>query len=139
MLLSGYFRVFRLRFGYFIQRINENYFKNIGFKRLMVEKFFDEKIRQDIVEKFVNKGLFVVFLEGVGYRMLLRLFGFLMMFLKVYFDGRVIVDLKRIFCFFLIFYFKVGLVVIYIGSDEKRFEKFDFFKDVVLEFRKEEV
>ncbi|MBP1911597.1 DNA primase catalytic subunit PriS [Thermococcus stetteri] len=139
MLSSGYFRVFRLRFGYFIQRINENHLKNLGLKKPLTQRLLDEEIRREIIEKFVKKGLLAAFPEGIGYRTLLRLFGLSTTFSKAYFDGRVTVDLKRILRLPSTLHSKVGLVATYIGSDEKKLEKFDPFREAVPEFRKKEV
>jgi DNA primase small subunit len=139
MLSSGYFRVFRLRFGYFIKRVNENHLRNIGVKRNLAEKLLDEETRRQIVEKFVKKGLLASFPEGIGYKTLLRLFGLSTTFSKAYFDGRVTVDLKRILRLPSTLHSKVGLVTTYIGSDEQKLEKFNPFKEAVPRFRVEEV
>jgi len=139
MLSSGYFRVFRLRFGYFIERANLNHLVGIGIKRGIAKRLVDEEVRQKIVENFVRKGLLAAFPEGIGYRSLLRLFGLSSTFSRAYFDGRVTVDVKRILRLPSSLHSKVGLITTYIGPDERKLEKFDPFKDSVPEFRREEV
>jgi DNA primase small subunit len=139
MLSSGYFRVFRLRFGYFIERANMNHLTGIGIKKNLAERLLSEDVRRKIVESFVGKGLLAAFPEGTGYRTLLKLFGLSTTFSKAYFDGRVTVDLKRILRLPSSLHSKVGLITTYIGPDEKKLEKFNPFKDAVPEFRRDEV
>ena len=137
MLSSGYYRVFRLRFGYFIRRANENHLLNIGLKRPQIEKLLEN--REEIYEKFVRRGLLAAFPEGIGYRSLTKLFALSSTFSKAYFDGRVTVDVKRILRVPSSLHSKVGLVTTYIGSDERKLERFDPLRDAVPEFRREEV
>ncbi|KUH34364.1 DNA primase [Thermococcus celericrescens] len=137
MLSSGYYRVFRLRFGYFIRRANENHLFNIGLKKGQVEKLLEG--REEIYEGFVRKGLLTAFPRGIGYKTLTRLFSLSSTFSKAYFDGRVTVDVKRILRLPSSLHSKVGLVTTYIGSDERKLEKFNPFEDAVPRFRKNEV
>ncbi|QDA30547.1 DNA primase catalytic subunit PriS [Thermococcus indicus] len=137
MLSSGYYRVFRLRFGYFVRRANENHLFNIGLKKGQVEKVLGS--REEIYEGFVRKGLLTAFPQGIGYKTLTRLFSLSSTFSKAYFDGRVTVDVKRILRLPSSLHSKVGLVTTYIGSDERKLERFNPFEDAVPGFRKEEV
>ncbi|ACJ17267.1 eukaryotic-type DNA primase, small subunit [Thermococcus onnurineus NA1] len=137
MLSSGYFRVFRLRFGYFIARANENHLLNIGLRKGQVKKILES--RDEIYEGFVRKGLLTAFPQGIGYKTLARLFALSSTFSKAYFDGRVTVDVKRILRVPSSLHSKVGLVATYIGSDERKLEKFNPFRDAVPKFREEEV
>ena len=137
MLSSGYYRVFRLRFGYFIRRVNENHLLNIGLKKGQVEKVLES--REDIYEGFVRKGLLTAFPRGIGYKTLRRLFSLSSTFSKAYFDGRVTVDVKRILRLPSSLHSKVGLVTTYIGPDEKKLERFNPFEDAVPRFRRKEV
>lgn len=139
MLSSGYFRTFRLRFGYFIKRANENHLISAGIKKSLARKILSEESREQIVKSFVEKGLLAAFPSGVGYKTLIRLFSISSTFSKAYFDGRVTVDIKRILRLPSSLHSKVGLVATYIGGDEKKLERFDPFRDAVPEFRKEEV
>lgn len=139
MLSSGYFRTFRLRFGYFIKRANENHLISAGIKKGLARKILSEESREQIVKSFVEKGLLAAFPSGVGYKTLIRLFSISSTFSKAYFDGRVTVDIKRILRLPSSLHSKVGLVATYIGGDEKNLERFDPFRDAVPEFRKEEV
>ncbi|WP_456422947.1 DNA primase catalytic subunit PriS [Thermococcus sp.] len=139
MLSSGYFRVFRLRFGYFIKRANENHLINAGIKRNLARKLLSEENRERIVRSFVEKGLLAAFPRGIGYKTLIKLFSISSTFSKAYFDGRVTVDVKRILRLPSSLHSKVGLVATYIGDDEKKLERFDPFRDAVPEFRREEV
>ncbi|NJE86086.1 DNA primase catalytic subunit PriS [Thermococcus sp. CX2] len=137
MLSSGYFRVFRLRFGYFIRRINENHLLNIGLRKGQVRRIIEN--REEIYEGFVRKGLLTAFPQGTGYKTLIRLFALSSTFSKAYFDGRVTVDVKRILRLPSSLHSKVGLIATYIGSDERKLEKFNPLRDAVPEFRREEV
>ena len=139
MLSSGYFRVFRLRFGYFIKRANENHLVSAGIKRGIARKILNEESRERIVKSFVERGLLAAFPSGVGYKTLIRLFSISGTFSKAYFDGRVTVDVKRILRLPSSLHSKVGLIATYIGPDEGKLEKFNPFTDAVPEFRKEEV
>ncbi|WP_457742682.1 DNA primase catalytic subunit PriS [Thermococcus sp.] len=139
MLSSGYFRVFRLRFGYFIKRANENHLLSAGIKKGLARKILSEESRERIVRGFVEKGLLASFPSGIGYKTLIRLFSISSTFSKAYFDGRVTVDVKRILRLPSSLHSKVGLITTYIGSDERKLEKFNPFRDAVPEFRKEEV
>ncbi len=137
MLSSGYFHVFRLRFGYFIRRVNENHLLNIGLDKARTGKILEG--RERIYEDFVKKGLLTAFPKGIGYRTMARLFALSSTFSKAYFDGRVTVDVKRILRVPSSLHSKVSLVTTYIGSSEKELEKFDPFEDAVPEFRRKEV
>jgi len=137
MLSSGYFHVFRLRFGYFIRRVNENHLLNIGLDRGRVRKILEN--RDTIYEDFVRKGLLTAFPKGVGYKSLARLFALSSTFSKAYFDGRVTVDVKRILRVPSSLHSKVSLVTTYIGTRESDLEKFNPFEDAVPEFRRKEV
>ncbi|ASI99511.1 DNA primase catalytic subunit PriS [Thermococcus celer] len=137
MLSSGYFRVFRLRFGYFIRRVNENHLLNVGLNKGQVRRILGERGR--IYEGFVRKGLLTAFPNGVGYKTLTRLFALSSTFSKAYFDGRVTVDVKRILRLPSTLHSKVGLVATYIGSKERNLERFNPFESAVPEFRREEV
>jgi len=137
MLSSGYFRVFRLRFGYFLRRINRNHLENIGLNKSRAKKLVED--REEIYEKFVRKGLLAAFPEGIGYKSLIRLFALSSTFSKAYFDGRVTVDVKRILRVPSSLHSKVSFVTTYIGKDERELEKFNPFKSAVPEFRREEV
>ncbi|WP_297418569.1 DNA primase catalytic subunit PriS [Thermococcus sp.] len=137
MLSSGYHRVFRLRFGYFLRRMNANHLLNIGLNRSQVEKLLEK--REEVYENFVRRGLLTAFPQGIGYKSLTRLFALSSTFSKAYFDGRVTVDVKRILRVPSGLHSKVSLVTTYIGSDERKLERFDPLKDAVPEFRKREV
>jgi len=137
MLSAGYFRVFRLRFGYFIRRINLNHLLNVGIKRKQAEAILDGKER--IYEGFVRNALLTAFPQGIGYKTLMRLFSLSTTFSRAYFDGKVTIDLKRILRVPSSLHSKVGMVTTYIGDDERKLEKFNPFRDAVPEFRKEEV
>ncbi len=137
MLSSGYYRVFRLRFGYFIRRANTNHLLNIGLNRSQVKKLLEN--REEIYENFVRKGLLTAFPQGIGYRSLTKLFALSSTFSKAYFDGRVTVDVKRILRVPSSLHSKVGFVTTYIGPDERKLERFNPFEDAVPEFRREEV
>ncbi|NJE03913.1 DNA primase catalytic subunit PriS [Thermococcus sp. MV11] len=137
MLSSGYYRVFRLRFGYFLRRMNENHLLNVGLRKGQVERLI--QAREEIYEGFVRKGLLTAFPPGVGYKTLTRLFALSSTFSKAYFDGRVTVDVKRILRLPSSLHSKVGLVATYIGADEKKLERFNPFRDAVPEFRRSEV
>ncbi|WP_297497536.1 DNA primase catalytic subunit PriS [Thermococcus sp.] len=139
MLSSGYFRAFRLRFGYFIERANLNHLLGIGLRKNLAEKLIEDETRRRIVENFVKKGLLASFPEGTGYKSLLRLFGLSSTFSKAYFDGRVTVDVKRILRLPSSLHSKVGLITTYIGSSERKLERFNPFRDAVPRFRREEV
>jgi len=137
MLSSGYFHVFRLRFGYFIRRVNENHLLNIGLDRGRAKKILES--RDTIYEDFVRKGLLTAFPRGIGYKSLARLFALSSTFSKAYFDGRVTVDVKRILRVPSSLHSKVSLVTTYIGTKERELEKFNPFEDAVPEFRRKEV
>ncbi len=137
MLSSGYHRVFRLRFGYFIRRANANHLLNIGLNKSQVERLLEN--REEIYENFVRRGLLTAFPQGVGYRSLTKLFALSSTFSKAYFDGRVTVDVKRILRVPSSLHSKVGLVTTYIGPDERKLERFDPLRDAVPEFRRKEV
>lgn len=137
MLSAGYFRVFRLRFGYFIRRINLNHLRNIGIKKHQAEGIIKERDR--IYEGFVEKALLTAFPRGIGYKTLLKLFSLSTTFSKAYFDGKVTIDLKRILRVPSSLHSKVGMITTYIGDDEKKLEKFNPFHDAVPEFRRKEV
>ncbi|WP_457751494.1 DNA primase catalytic subunit PriS [Thermococcus sp.] len=137
MLSSGYFHVFRLRFGYFIRRVNENHLLNIGIDRGRAKKILES--RNTIYEDFVRKGLLTAFPRGIGYKSLARVFALSSTFSKAYFDGRVTVDVKRILRVPSSLHSKVSLVTTYIGTRERGLEKFNPFEDAVPEFRKKEV
>ncbi|WP_297463749.1 DNA primase catalytic subunit PriS [Thermococcus sp.] len=137
MLSSGYYRVFRLRFGYFIKRANANHLLNIGLNKSRVERLLEN--REEIYENFVRKGLLTAFPQGIGYRSLTKLFALSSTFSKAYFDGRVTVDVKRILRLPSSLHSKVGLVTTYIGQDERKLERFDPLRDAVPEFRRKEV
>ena len=137
MLSSGYFHVFRLRFGYFIMRVNENHLLNIGLDRGRAKRILES--RERIREDFVRKGLLTAFPKGIGYRTIAKLFALSSTFSKAYFDGRVTVDLKRILRVPSSLHSKVSLVTTYIGTDERALERFNPFEDAVPEFRKREV
>ncbi len=137
MLSSGYFRVFRLRFGYFIRRINENHLINIGLNRGQIGRLLEN--REQIYDGFVRKALLTAFPRGIGYRTLLKLFALSSTFSKAYFDGKVTVDVKRILRVPSSLHSKAGFVTTYIGSDERALEKFNPFKDAVPKFRRKEV
>ncbi len=142
MLSSGYFRVFRLRFGYFIRRVNENHLLNVGgLNKGQVRRILGGE-RGRIYEGFVRKGLLTAFPNGGvgGYKTLTRLFALSSTFSKAYFDGRVTVDVKRILRLPSTLHSKVGLVATYIGSKERNLERFNPpFESAVPEFRREEV
>ncbi len=137
MLSSGYYRVFRLRFGYFLRRMNENHLLNINLRRGQVEKLLEN--REEIYENFVRKGLLTAFPQGIGYKTLTKLFALSSTFSKAYFDGRVTVDVKRILRLPSSLHSKVGFITTYIGSDERKLERFNPFEDAVPEFRRGEV
>jgi len=137
MLSSGYFRVFRLRFGYFIERVNENHLISAGLNKAQVRKVLDNKAR--IVEGFVKKGMLTAFPKGVGYGAMLKLFHLSSTYSKAYFDGRVTVDVKRILRLPSSLHSKVGMVATYVGSREVDVERFDPFRRAVPKFRREEV
>ncbi len=137
MLSSGYFRVFRLRFGYFIRRINENHLLNIGLNKGQMKKIM--KNRKQIYDGFVRKALLTSFPRGIGYKTLLKLFALSSTFSKAYFDGRVTVDVKRILRVPSSLHSKAGFVTTYIGTSERDLEKFNPFKNAVPRFRKKEV
>jgi len=137
MLSSGYYRTFRLRFGYFIMRVNENHLLNTGLDRTKISKVLGS--RERIKSGFVEKGLLTAFPQGIGYKSLSRLFNLSSTFSKAYFDGRVTVDVKRILRVPSSLHSKVSMVTTYIGSDEGKLEKFNPFHDAVPEFRREEV
>lgn len=137
MLSSGYFRVFRLRFGYFIRRVGENHLFNIGLRRGQVERILEN--REEIYEGFVRRGLLTAFPQGIGYKTLAKLFALSSTFSKAYFDGRVTVDVKRILRLPSSLHSKAGFVSTYIGPDERKLRRFNPFKDAVPEFRRKEV
>ncbi|WP_456395880.1 DNA primase catalytic subunit PriS [Thermococcus sp.] len=137
MLLSGYFRVFRLRFGYFVRRISENHLLNIGLNKAQVRKILEN--REQIYDGFVRKALLTSFPRGIGYRTLLKLFALSSTFSKAYFDGRVTVDVKRILRVPSSLHSKAGFVTTYIGTSERDLEKFNPLRDAVPKFRKREV
>ncbi|NJE05629.1 DNA primase catalytic subunit PriS [Thermococcus sp. M36] len=137
MLSSGYFRVFRLRFGYFIRRVSGNHLLNAGLRKAQADRIL--RNRERIYEDFVRKGLLTAFPPGVGYKTLTRLFALSSTFSKAYFDGRVTVDVKRILRLPSSLHSKVGLVTTYIGSDERKLERFNPFEDAVPKFRRDEV
>lgn len=137
MLSSGYFRVFRLRFGYFIKRTTENHLKNIGLKRNQIEKLLEN--RERIYENFVKNALLTAFPQGIGYKALLRLFALSSTFSKAYFDGKVTIDIKRILRVPSSLHSKVGFITTYIGQEERDLEKFNPFVDAVPKFRRDEV
>ncbi|MCD6525235.1 MAG: DNA primase catalytic subunit PriS [Thermococcus sp.] len=137
MLSAGYFRVFRLRFGYFLKRINLNHLLNAGIGKRQAESIIEK--RDEIYEGFVRNALLTAFPQGIGYKSLMRLFSLSTTFSRAYFDGKVTIDLKRILRVPSSLHSKVGMIATYIGDDEKKLERFDPFRDAVPEFRKEEV
>ena len=137
MLSSGYFRVFRLRFGYFLRRVSENHLLNIGLNKAQVRKILEN--REQIYDGFVRKALLTSFPRGIGYRTLLKLFALSSTFSKAYFDGRVTVDVKRILRVPSSLHSKAGFVTTYIGTSERDLEKFNPLRDAVPKFRKREV
>jgi DNA primase small subunit len=137
LLSSGYYRVFRLRFGYFIKRITEHHLRNIGLNKTQINLIMEN--RDNIYGNFVKKALLTAFPQGVGYKTLLRLFSLSTTFSKAYFDGRVTVDVKRILRLPSSLHSKVGLIATYIGNSERELESFNPFKDAVPKFREKEV
>jgi len=137
MLSSGYFNVFRLRFGYFIMRVNENHLLNIGLDKRRAKLILEG--RERIYEDFVRKGLLTAFPQGIGYKSIAKLFALSSTFSKAYFDGRVTVDVKRILRVPSSLHSKVSLVATYIGARERDLDRFNPFEDAVPEFRKKEV
>ncbi|ASJ03631.1 DNA primase [Thermococcus profundus] len=137
MLSSGYFRVFRLRFGYFIKRASPNHLLNIGLKKGQAERIIEKK--EEIYEGFVRNALLTAFPQGVGYKTLIKLFALSSTFSKAYFDGKVTIDVKRILRVPSSLHSKVGLVTTYIGPDERKLKRFNPFEDAVPEFRHREV
>ncbi|AEH25316.1 DNA primase catalytic subunit PriS [Pyrococcus yayanosii] len=137
VLSSGYPRVFRLRFGYFILRVRPGHLKSAGIRRNIAEKILAEK--ESIYEGFVRKAILAAFPEGVGVESLARLFALSTRFSKAYFDGRVTVDVKRILRLPSTLHSKVGLVATYIGRTERELMKFNPFRHAVPSFRRKEV
>ncbi|ASJ10254.1 DNA primase [Thermococcus sp. P6] len=137
MLSSGYYRTFRLRFGYFIRRINENHLLNVGLSGTQIRRIIEN--RESIYEGFVRKGLLTAFPKGIKPEKLVGLFSLSSTFSKAYFDGRVTVDVKRILRVPSTLHSKAGFVATYIGSDEGKLERFDPFRHAVPEFRRKEV
>jgi DNA primase small subunit len=137
MLSSGYYRAFRLRFGYFIMRIRFEHLRNIGINKSNINKILNS--REEILRGFVKKALLTAFPRGIGYKTLLKLFALSSTFSKAYFDGRVTIDVKRILRVPSSLHSKVGLVATYIGTKEDDLKKFNPFKDAVPKFRKREV
>lgn len=137
MLSSGYFRVFRLRFGYFIKRISANHLLNVGLRKGQAEKLMER--REEIYEGFVRKAMLTAFPEGIGYKTLIKLFALSSTFSKAYFDGKVTIDVKRILRVPSSLHSKVGLITTYIGDSEGKLERFNPFEDAVPNFRREEV
>ncbi len=137
MLSSGYFRVFRLRFGYFLRRVSENHLLNIGLNKAQARKILEN--REQIYDGFVRRALLTSFPRGIGYRTLLKLFALSSTFSKAYFDGRVTVDVKRILRVPSSLHSKAGFVTTYIGTSEGDLEKFNPLRDAVPKFRKREV
>lgn len=137
MLSSGYYRVFRLRFGYFIRRINANHLQNLGLNKGQVRRIMEN--REEIYEGFVRKALLTAFPSGIGYRSLLRLFALSSTFSKAYFDGKVTIDVKRILRLPSSLHSKAGFVTTHIGGDEGKLERFNPFRDAVPRFRRKEV
>ncbi|WP_148883009.1 DNA primase catalytic subunit PriS [Thermococcus aciditolerans] len=147
MLSSGYYRVFRLRFGYFLRRINKNHLENFGLSPKQIQDILEN------IEKIYNEFVLNAKSPNVAFPNSLkrpprkgeRRSGFMILlnasstFSKAYFDGRVTVDVKRILRLPSSLHSKVGLVTTYIGSDERKLERFNPFEDAVPRFRKEEV
>ncbi|NJF26102.1 DNA primase catalytic subunit PriS [Thermococcus sp. Bubb.Bath] len=137
MLSSGYFRVFRLRFGYFIERITANHLLNAGLGKSQAEKIVEK--RDEVYSGFVREALLTAFPKGVGYRSILKLFALSSTFSKAYFDGKVTIDVKRILRVPSSLHSKAGFITTYIGDDERKLEKFNPFEDAVPAFRRREV
>ncbi|AIF69540.1 DNA primase [Palaeococcus pacificus DY20341] len=137
ILSSGYPRVFRLRFGYFILRTNFNHLRNIGLNKNQIASILHNK--EQIYEGFVKKAILRAFPGGIGYRTLLKLFALSTTFSKAYFDGKVTIDVKRILRVPSSLHSRVGFVTTYIGSKEGDLEKFNPFKKAVPKFRAKEV
>lgn len=137
MLSSGYPRVFRLRFGYFLRRASENHLRNAGLNRAQIKAIMEH--REEIYENFVRKALLTAFPRGVSYKSLMKLFSLSSTFSKAYFDGKVTIDVKRILRVPSSLHSKVGFVATYIGRKEDELERFNPFRDAVPDFRREEV
>ncbi|ASJ11525.1 DNA primase catalytic subunit PriS [Thermococcus thioreducens] len=147
MLSSGYYRVFRLRFGYFIKRISKSHLENFGLSPRQIQDTIEnkEKIYQEFVLNAKSPNVsFPSSLKrpprkGKKRSGLMILLNASSTFSKAYFDGRVTVDVKRILRLPSSLHSKVGLIATYIGPSEKKLERFNPFKDAVPGFRKEEV
>ncbi|ASJ15314.1 DNA primase catalytic subunit PriS [Thermococcus radiotolerans] len=147
MLSSGYHRVFRLRFGYFIKRINKNHLENFGLSPKQIQDILEntEKIYKEFVLNAKSPNVsFPGSLKrpprkGEKRSGLMILLNASSTFSKAYFDGRVTVDVKRILRLPSSLHSKVGLVTTYIGPDEKKLERFNPFEDAVPRFRRKEV
>ncbi|RLF88529.1 DNA primase catalytic subunit PriS [Thermococci archaeon] len=137
MLSSGYPRVFRLRFGYFIMRANFNHLANIGLNKVQINRILEN--RERIYDGFVKRAILTSFPQGIGYKTLLKLFALSTTFSKAYFDGKVTIDVKRILRVPSSLHSKAGFITTYIGSKEADLERFNPFKDAVPRFRKREV
>ncbi|WP_297090467.1 DNA primase small subunit PriS, partial [Thermococcus sp.] len=147
MLSSGYYRVFRARFGYFLKRVSENHLRNFGLSERQIKDVLEnrDKIYNDFVLNAKSPNIaFPSSLrrppkKGIHKSGLMILLNSSSTFSKAYFDGRVTVDVKRILRLPSSLHSKVGLVATYIGSDERKLERFNPFRDAVPGFRKEEV
>ncbi len=137
MLSSGYFRVFRLRFGYFLRRVNGNHLASAGLNKTQIEKILEN--RDEIFEGFVRKGLLTAFPKGVGYGAMLKMFHMSSTYSKAYFDGRVTVDVKRILRLPSSLHSKVSMIATYVGTRESDVEKFNPFERAVPAFRRKEI
>ncbi len=137
MLSAGYFRVFRLRFGYFIRRINGNHLASSGLTKAQITKVLEN--REKIYHDFVRRSLLTAFPRGVGYRTMLKMFHLSVTYSRAYFDGRVTVDVKRILRLPSSLHSKVGMIATYVGSRERDVEKFNPFVSAVPKFRRKEV
>ncbi|MDK2870406.1 MAG: primase small subunit [Pyrococcus sp.] len=137
VLKHGYPKVFRLRLGYFILRVNVPHLLSIGIRRDIARKILDHK--EEIYEGFVRRAILASFPEGVGIESMAKLFALSTRFSKAYFDGRVTVDIKRILRLPSTLHSKVGLIATYIGTNEREVMKFNPFRHAVPKFRKKEV
>nr|AAC27713.1 primase small subunit homolog [thermophilic archaeon 'Bonch-Osmolovskaya'] len=147
MLSSGYYRVFRIRFGYFLKRISENHLRNFGLSEKQIKDVLEniDKIYNDFVLNAKSPNIaFPSSLrrppkKGLHKSGLMILLNSSSTFSKAYFDGRVTVDVKRILRLPSSLHSKVGFITTYIGPDEGKLERFNPFEDAVPRFRREEV
>lgn len=147
MLSSGYFRVFRLRFGYFIRRVTENHLKNFGLSEKQISDVLSsvQRIYRDFVVE--AKSPLVAFpsslrrppSRSVKRSGLMILLNASTTFSKAYFDGKVTIDVKRILRLPSSLHSKAGFITTYIGTKEEKLRKFNPFEDAVPDFRREEV